>query len=155
MLSFLTLAWCHYTTILSHCRVRFWDPDGPLSWSLLSPSICYANNAYLDASAQSQSNKQGLYLKLTGIQQAQVTNYAFCSWKQRGYSSLYKTLLCLNPRKFSQHIKNQLHMPPSWIENKQLEILKPVVKSYSKAYHLKRGQPLLLRWTGEGLHQGC
>ena len=52
------------------------DPDGPLSQSVLSSSIEAANDAYVEASAWSQSNKRGSYVKFTGVQQAQIAKCA-------------------------------------------------------------------------------
>ena len=54
------------------------DPDGPLSRSVPPSSIRDANDAYIQVtSAKSQrSCKRGSYVKLTGVQQAQISKYA-------------------------------------------------------------------------------
>jgi len=43
----------------------------------LSLSIKDANEAYLKAAARSEASKCGSYIKLTGVQQAQIVRYAF------------------------------------------------------------------------------
>jgi len=53
------------------------DPEGPLSQSMPSASIKDANEAYLKAAARSEVSKRGSYVKLTGVQQAQIARYAF------------------------------------------------------------------------------
>lgn len=52
------------------------DPDGPLSKSIPPSSIQAANDAYIEASGRSQSSKRGSYVKLTGVQQAEISKYA-------------------------------------------------------------------------------
>ena len=52
------------------------DPDGPLSRLVPSPSILDANDAYIKTSSAGRFNKRGCYVKLTGVQQAQIAKYA-------------------------------------------------------------------------------
>ena len=52
------------------------DPEGPLSQSIPSASIKDANEAYLKAAARSDVSKRG-YVKLTGVQQAQIARFTF------------------------------------------------------------------------------
>ena len=54
---------------------RLPDPEGPLSQTLPSVTIKAANEAVLAAtskSAKERPSKRGHYVKLTGVQQAQV-----------------------------------------------------------------------------------
>ena len=52
------------------------DPEGPaLSHSILSASIRDANEAYLKAAARFDAGKRGSYVKLTGVQQAQIASF--------------------------------------------------------------------------------
>ena len=48
-----------------------------LSQSIPSASIRDVNEAYLKAAAQSKASKHGSYVKLTGVQQAQIARFAF------------------------------------------------------------------------------
>lgn len=52
------------------------DPDGPLSRLVPSSSILDANDAYIKTSSAGRSSKRGSYVKLTGVQQAQIAKYA-------------------------------------------------------------------------------
>ena len=52
------------------------DLDGSLSKSIPPSSIQAANDAYIEASGHSQSSKRGSYVKLTGVQQAEISKYA-------------------------------------------------------------------------------
>ena len=57
------------------------DPDGPLSKSIPPSSIQAANDAYIDASlvGHSQSSKRGSYVKLTVVQQAEISKYVLAN----------------------------------------------------------------------------
>ena len=52
------------------------DADGPLSRLVPSSSILDANDAYIKTSSAGQSSKWESYVKLTGVQQAQIAKYA-------------------------------------------------------------------------------
>ena len=51
-------------------------PDGPLSRLVPSSSILDANDTYIKTSSAGRSSKRGSYVKLTGVQQAQIAKYA-------------------------------------------------------------------------------
>ena len=79
---------------------RLPDPEGPLSETLPSATINAANEAVLAASKQprkerpSKSRKRGHYVKLTGVQQAQIARYVFSHGNQaaiRRYNKEYTT----------------------------------------------------------------
>ena len=73
------------------------DPEGPLSETLPSATIKAANEAVLAASKQppnKQLSKRGHYVKLTGVQQAQIARYALFYGNQaaiRRYNEEYST----------------------------------------------------------------
>ena len=73
------------------------DPEGPLSETLPSATIKAANEAVLAASKQppnKQLSKRGHYVKLTGVQQAQIARYALFHGNQaaiRRYNEEYST----------------------------------------------------------------
>ena len=78
---------------------RLPDPEGPLSQTLPSVTIKAANEAVLAAtskSAKERPSKRGHYVKLTGVQQAQVARYALSHGNQaaiRRYCEEYSTEL--------------------------------------------------------------
>ena len=78
---------------------RLPDPEGPLSQTLPSVTIKAANEAILAATSQpakERPSKRGHYVKLTGVQQAQVARYALSHGNQaaiRRYCEEYSTEL--------------------------------------------------------------
>ena len=104
------------------------DPEGPLSEALPTTSIKAANEAVLAAMKESnewpsKSTKGGHYVKLTGVQQAQIARYA-CSHGNQAMTCQYnkkystETLLALG----------SLNMLQNLIANEKLEILRQVEK---------------------------
>ena len=104
------------------------DLEGPLSEALPTTSIKAANEAVLAAMKESnewpsKSTKGGHYVKLTGVQQAQIARYA-CSHGNQAticqYNKKYstETLLALG----------SLNMLRNLITNEKLEILRQVEK---------------------------
>ena len=58
------------------------DPNGPLSKSILPSLIKAANDAYIEASGHSQSSKWRSYVKLTGVQQVEISKYTLAHRKK-------------------------------------------------------------------------
>ena len=76
------------------------DPDGPLSKSIPPSSIQAANDAYIEASGHSQSSKRGSYVRLTGVQQAEISKYAL-AYGNKAAISHYSKRFCVDIPKSS------------------------------------------------------
>ena len=76
------------------------DPDGPLLKSIPPSSIQAANDAYIEASGHSQSSKRGSYVRLTGVQQAEISKYAL-AYGNKAAISHYSKRFCVDIPKSS------------------------------------------------------
>ena len=114
------------------------DPDGPSSKSIPPSSIQAANDAYIDASraGHSQSSKRGSYVKLTGVQQAEISKYALANGN--------KAAICHYSKKFCVDIpKSSVSngRPSTFLnsnENEQSKILNQVAKFLSNLCLLQK-----------------
>ena len=84
------------------------DPDGPLLKSIPTSSIEAANDAYIEASGHSQSSKRGSYVKLIGVQQAEISKYALAHGNKAAICH-YSKRFCVDIPKRSAH-KRQIYL---------------------------------------------